>query len=53
MAGLVQKFSAQLFWEFERRIPINKNHIDMVKYDSPVDSTYQTVVRHIKECIGA
>jgi len=47
---MVQRFSAQLYLPFEHRIPVEKNHIDIVKFDSEVDPTYQTVVRHIQVC---
>jgi len=49
---MVKEFSAQLHQLFELKIPVDKNHTDMVKFDSPVDSTYQKVVRYMKECIG-
>ncbi|KAF8247690.1 hypothetical protein K440DRAFT_643546 [Wilcoxina mikolae CBS 423.85] len=49
---MVKALSAQLYLKFESRIPVYKNHSDMVKFDSPVDSTYQTVVRHIREFIA-
>ncbi|KAF8535735.1 hypothetical protein BDD12DRAFT_326423 [Trichophaea hybrida] len=49
---MVQRFSAQLFIPSERRIPVRKNHTDMVKFAAPVDATYRTVVRHMKDCIA-
>jgi len=49
---MVKEFSAQLHLQFGPRIPVNKNHTDIVKFDSPVDSTYQKVVKHMNECIG-
>jgi hypothetical protein len=49
---MVKEFSAQLYLSFEYRIPINKNHTDMVKFASPVDSEYLSVVAHMKEFIG-
>jgi len=49
---MVQRFSAQLYLPDGFQIPVNKNHTDMVKFDSPVDPTYKTVVKHLKECLG-
>jgi len=49
---MVQRFSAQLYLPWEQRIPVGKNHTDIVKFASPVDTTYQTVVRHLKDYIG-
>ncbi|KAF8242423.1 hypothetical protein K440DRAFT_121039 [Wilcoxina mikolae CBS 423.85] len=48
---MVQKDSAQLFWSFEHRVSVNCNHIDMVKFGSNVDSTYQTVVTRVDGCV--
>jgi len=50
---MVQRLSAQLHLSIENRVPVNKNHTDMVKFASPVDPTYLSVVTHMKECIGA
>jgi len=49
---MVQGFSARLFLPLEHRLPIHKNHSEMVKFDSEVDTTYQSVVFHMKSCIG-
>jgi len=49
---MVQRFSAQLYLPDGFQIPVNKNHTDMVKFDSPVDPTYKTVVKHLKGCLG-
>ncbi|KAF8539938.1 hypothetical protein BDD12DRAFT_980660 [Trichophaea hybrida] len=49
---MVQRFSAQLFIPSEHRIAVRKNHTDMVKFATPVDVTYRTVVRHMKRCIA-
>jgi len=50
---MVKTFSAQLFLPREHRLPIERNHTDMVKFSSVVDTTYQTVVHHMEKCIGA
>jgi hypothetical protein len=50
---MVQRFSAQLYLQFEERVPVDKNHTDIVKFASPADTAYQTVVKHMKDCIGA
>jgi hypothetical protein len=39
---MVKKDAAQLFLPYENRIPIGKNHFDMVKFHSRVDSAYET-----------
>lgn len=49
---MVPRLSAQLHLLFERRIPVNKNHTEMVKFASPVDPTYQSVVTHLNEYIS-
>ncbi|KAF8540115.1 hypothetical protein BDD12DRAFT_777518, partial [Trichophaea hybrida] len=49
---MVKRFSAQLFIPPEKRIPVGKNHTDIVKFASRMDSTYQTVIRHLKDCIA-
>jgi hypothetical protein len=49
---MVKKISAQLFLPNEHRIPVQHNHTDMVKYIASTDSTYQTVVKHIRDCVN-
>jgi len=49
---MVQGSSARLFLPSEHRLPIHKNNLEMVKFDSEVDATYQSVVFHMKSCIG-
>jgi hypothetical protein len=49
---MVQRFYAQMYLQFEYRIPVSKNHIDIVKFATRVDTTYLTVLNHIKECIA-
>lgn len=49
---MVQGYSAQLFLPLEHRLPVNKNHTDIVKFDPHVDLTYQSVVHHMNACIG-
>jgi len=49
---MVQRFSAQLYLPSEHRIPVGKNHTDIVKFASQVDTTYQTVVNYMKDCIS-
>lgn len=50
---MVKKFSAQLFLPREHRLSIERNHTDMVKFSSVVDTTYQAVVHHMEKCVGA
>jgi hypothetical protein len=49
---MVKKNSAQLFWPSEHRVPVGRNHTDMVKFCSSEDATYQTVVTHMTECVS-
>ncbi|KAF8540455.1 hypothetical protein BDD12DRAFT_804470 [Trichophaea hybrida] len=49
---MVQRFSVLLHLPAEHRVPVDENHTNMVKFDSPVDRTYLTVVKHLKRCLG-
>jgi len=49
---MVQRLSAQLHLSFEHRVPVNKNHTDMVKFASQVDPTYMSIVTHMNDCLG-
>ena len=49
---MVQRLSAQLYLPGESCYPINSNHTDMVKFDSPQEKAFQTVVTSIEEIIG-
>jgi hypothetical protein len=44
---MVKRFSAQLYIPTEERIPVARNHINMVKFASAEDETYQTVARYL------
>jgi hypothetical protein len=48
---VVRKNAALLFLHGEHRIPVGKNHSDMVRFPSRVDTTYQTVVNHLGNCV--
>ncbi|KAF8253337.1 hypothetical protein K440DRAFT_534211, partial [Wilcoxina mikolae CBS 423.85] len=48
---MVDSFSALLYLPNEYRIPVGQNHTDMVKFMSPTDETYRTVVTHMKETL--
>lgn len=48
----MQILAAQLYLPYEDRIPVNKNHTDMIKFASRSDMTYRIVVRHMAMCIG-
>ncbi|KAF8246653.1 hypothetical protein K440DRAFT_683829 [Wilcoxina mikolae CBS 423.85] len=50
--GMVKRNSAQLFWQFEHRIPVAKNHTNIVKFAAMMDNTYQTVVTHMVKCVN-
>ncbi|KAF8543181.1 hypothetical protein BDD12DRAFT_874965 [Trichophaea hybrida] len=45
---MVSRFSAQLFVPTERRVPVEENHSNMVKFASAEDRTYRTVLRYVK-----
>jgi hypothetical protein len=49
---MVKNNSAQLFWPFEHRVPVARNHTDMVKFSSGEDVTYQTVVTRMTKCVN-
>ncbi|KAF8538039.1 hypothetical protein BDD12DRAFT_929483, partial [Trichophaea hybrida] len=51
-AIMVKRFSSQLFLPSELRVPVNKTHTEMVKFDSAVDPTFLTVVDQINNCIS-
>jgi hypothetical protein len=48
---MVKNFSALLCLKQESRYPIDEDHTNMVKFAGPVDKNYESVVRHIKECM--
>ena len=48
---MVKKVSAQLYMPGEHRIPVERNHTELVKFPTRVDSTYQTVVFYMKQCL--
>ncbi|KAF8533302.1 hypothetical protein BDD12DRAFT_984533 [Trichophaea hybrida] len=48
---MVKRFSAQLYIPTEERIPVAKNHTNMVKFASAEDETYQTVARYLTEWV--
>jgi hypothetical protein len=49
---VVNRFSAQLYIPTEERVPIEENHMNMVKFASAEDRTYRIVVRHLKEWVN-
>ncbi|KAF8538250.1 hypothetical protein BDD12DRAFT_928675 [Trichophaea hybrida] len=51
LVEMVKKISAQLYMQDEHRIPVERNHTELVKFPTRVDSTYQTVVYYLKECL--
>jgi hypothetical protein len=49
---IVNPNAAQLFLPNEHRIPVSRNHLDMVKFALKVDEPYQTVVTHMGGCVN-
>lgn len=49
---MVEVFSALLHLPRERRIPISRNHTEMVKFSSAADQDYQTVITHVSREIA-
>jgi hypothetical protein len=45
---MVSHFSAQLYVPTEKRVPVEENHSNMVKFASAEDRTYRTIVRYMK-----
>jgi len=50
---MVKRFSALLYLSTEQRVPVEESHTNMVKFASAEDSTYQTVVRYLMECVDS
>ena len=50
---MVQRLSAQLYLPRESRHPVDSNHVDLVKFSSPRDKTFQTLVTILEGVIGA
>ncbi|KAA8896070.1 hypothetical protein FN846DRAFT_801292 [Sphaerosporella brunnea] len=51
MAEMVKKVSAQLFLSNEQRIPIHQNHTELVKFAHKGDTTYLTLLKHLRSCL--
>ena len=49
---MVQRLSAQLYLPEESRYAVSSNHTDLVKFDSPREKAFQTVVIGIEDVIG-
>jgi hypothetical protein len=45
---MVKRFSALLYIPNEQRVPVEKNHLNIVKFASAQDPTYRTVVGYLK-----
>ena len=41
---MVERLSAQLYLPRESRHPVNSNYVDLVKFSSPRDGTFQSVI---------
>jgi hypothetical protein len=48
---MVKQYSAQLYLPNEHRIPVSRNHLDMIKFSLKVDQTYETVITHMGRCV--
>lgn len=48
---VVSNLSALLYVRREHRFSVNEDHTNMVKFMSRVDSTYLTVVLHMKKSV--
>jgi len=49
---VVERLSAQLYLPRESRHPVNSNHVDLVKFSSPRDGSFQSVVTILGGVIG-
>ena len=49
---MVQKHSAQLFWQSEHRIPVLHNHAEMVKFASKENPAYSTTARYLTDHVA-
>jgi hypothetical protein len=45
---IVKRFSAQLYLPIEERVPVEANHMNMIKFASAQDRTYRIVVRYVQ-----
>jgi hypothetical protein len=48
---MVKKVSAQLYIPGEYRLPVERNHTELVKFPTRGDSTYQSVVYYMRQCV--
>jgi hypothetical protein len=48
---MVERFSSLLRLPSEQAYPIDKDHSNMVKFSSPAEASYQTVVRCMSKFI--
>ena len=49
---MVKDISAVLYLRNERRIPVGKNHTEIVKLPGPADDTYISVLTYMKESLS-
>lgn len=50
---MVQKTSAQCSMPGEVPIPIDSNHSDMVKFSSPEERAFRSVIKYMESLVGA
>jgi len=48
---MVKKLSAQLYLRNENRVPVERNHTEMVKFITMEDPVYRTVLENIRGCL--
>ena len=46
---MVERLSAQLYFSKESRYSVESDHMDMVKFGSPRDKPFQTVVTEMEK----
>ncbi|KAF8251998.1 hypothetical protein K440DRAFT_595037 [Wilcoxina mikolae CBS 423.85] len=51
LVEMVKKVSAQLYLPGEYRLPVERNHTELAKFPTRGDSTYLTVVNHMRQCL--
>lgn len=49
---MVNKVSTQLYLSNEIRIPVRGNHIQLVKFSTKSDPSYQVLLGHLRNCMA-
>jgi hypothetical protein len=50
---MLNRYFTQLYIPSGQRVTVDENHINMIKFASAADETYQTVVRYLKAWVDS